>query len=65
MLRPASQMPADGYRADFTEIRHLDGGRADVRVESYYRGPGNWTVFHLGNKEGQWKVVEISGQAVP
>jgi hypothetical protein len=58
-------MPADGYRADFTEVRHTGPGRADVRVESYYRGPGNWMVFHLTDNGGGWVVTEFLGQVVP
>ena len=64
-LRPASGMPADGYRADFTEVRRPRPSHADVRVVSYYRRPGNWMVFHLADKGGAWELVEFTSEIAP
>lgn len=64
-LRPATGMPADGYRINFTAIRRPGPARADVRAESYAGGSGSWLVFHLAEKGGGWEVAELSGEDVP
>src|SRR5207253_6370011 len=59
-LRPASAMPEDGYRMDFTEVRRTDAGM-DVRFEPWYRGGSSWVIYHLVRKGDNWQVEGVTG----